>query len=192
MAIYIKGAGMTKFDVDRRGTYERVHEVVNEAIKDSEISMEDIDAIFTSNSETGRNEERQKHPGPLISSILQKEVPILNVPAACGGGGVALWDAINYLNSSDASNVMVIGYDSVVSSTSDILTDEILMGGERRYEQTEGLNFPAQNALVAQQYMMKYGATEKDFALVALKNHENAFYNPKARFYKKRVTLEMI
>ena len=66
------------------------------------------------------------------------------------------------------------------------------MGGERIYEQSEGLIFPAQNALVAQQYMLKYGATTDDFALVAYKNHQNAFLNPKARFYKKEVTLKQI
>ncbi|MBI2650188.1 thiolase family protein, partial [Candidatus Woesearchaeota archaeon] len=31
-----------------------------------------------------------------------------------------------------------------------------------------------------------------DFALVAYKNHRNAFANPKARFYKKEVTLKQI
>jgi acetyl-CoA C-acetyltransferase len=39
---------------------------------------------------------------------------------------------------------------------------------------------------------MKYGATADDLALVALKNHENAYNNPKARFYKKSVTLKQI
>jgi acetyl-CoA C-acetyltransferase len=66
------------------------------------------------------------------------------------------------------------------------------MAAERLYEQSEGLIFPAQNALVAQQYMMKYGADLDDLALVAFKNHENAYLNPKARFYRKRVTLDEI
>src|SRR3989338_1202310 len=66
------------------------------------------------------------------------------------------------------------------------------MAAERIYEQAEGLNFPAQNALVAQQYMLKYCATPDDLALVAYKNHKNAFLNPKARFYKKKVSMEEI
>ena len=40
--------------------------------------------------------------------------------------------------------------------------------------------------------MLKYGATSDDFALVAYKNHKNAYLNPKARFYKKEVTLKQI
>jgi len=153
---------------------------------------EEETAECSTNSESGRNEERQKHQGPMLSSILKKNIPILNIRAGCAGGGVALWNSINNLRSSDAKNILIVGYDSVVSSSSAVLTDEILMGGERMYEQQEGLNFPAQNALVAQQYMMKYGATENDLALIALKNHKNAFDNEKARFYGKKVTMEMI
>jgi len=92
----------------------------------------------------------------------------------------------------DYDNVLVVGVERLLSNNSQNMTHEIMMAAERIYEQTEGLIFPAQNALVAQQYMLKYGATTDDFALVALKNHQNAFYNPKARFYKKEVTLDDI
>ena len=192
MGIYIKGAGMTKFDVDKRGSFERICECVNEALEYAGMKFDDIDAVFASSTDSARNEERLKHQGPMLSSLFQRKIPILNVPAGCAGGGVALWDSINYLKTSNCRNVLTLGYDSVVSCTSTILTDEILMGSERIYEQTEGLIFPAQNALVAQQYMMKYNVKENDLALVALKNHENAFNNPKARFYQKKVTMDMI
>src|SRR3989338_9083946 len=192
MKTYIRGAVMTKFDVDRRPSFERIYECTNEALESSGLDFEDIDVIFCSNSESGRSEERQKHQGPLLSSIFRKDIPILNVRAGCAGGGIAFWNAINHLHASAARNILVIAYDNLVSLNTETLTDEILMGGERIYEQTEGLIFPAQNALVAQQYMMKYGATEDDLALVALKNHDNACLNPKARFYGKKVTLDMI
>ena len=192
MGIYVKGVGMTKFDVDKRGSFERVCECVNEALESAGMKFDDIDAVFASSTDSARNEERLKHQGPMLSSLFQRNMPILNVPAGCAGGGVALWNSINYLKTSNCRNVLALGYDSVMSCTSTILTDEILMGSERIYEQTEGLIFPAQNALVAQQYMMKYNATEDDLALVALKNHENAFDNPKARFYQKKVTIDMI
>lgn len=192
MTTYIRGVGMTKFDVGRRGTYERVRECVNEAIESAGMEFNEVDTIFTSNSESGRSEDRQKHQGPLLSTLFQREMPILNIHGGCAGGGIALWNSISHLNSSNCRNIMVVGYDNIVSLTTEVLTDEILMGGERIYEQSEGLIFPAQNALVAQQYMIKYGATSEDLALVALKNHENAFNNPKAHFFGKKVTLDMI
>ena len=192
MAIYIKGAGMTKFDVDERSSYERVYECVNEALDSGNISMKEIDAVFVSNCEPETNGERQRHTGPMISSMFQKRMPIITVPAGCGGGGTALWNAAEFQKKNNMRNILVIGFEKLVANLSENITDEMFMGGERIYEQSEGVIFPAQNALVAQQYMVKYGATEDDLALVALKNHENAFLNPKARFYGKKVTLDMI
>ena len=192
MAIYIKGAGMTKFDVDERGSYERIYECVNEALDSGNVSMKEIDAVFVSNCEPETNGERQRHIGPMISSMFQKRMPIITVPAGCGGGGTALWNAAEFQKKNNMRNILVIGFEKLVANLSENITDEMFMGGERIYEQAEGVIFPAQNALVAQQYMAKYGATEDDLALVALKNHENAFLNPKARFYGKKVTLEMI
>jgi len=192
MAIYIKGAGMTKFGIDERGSYERIYECVNEALDSGNVGMKEIDAIFVSNCEPETNGERQRHTGPMISSMFQKRMPIITVPAGCGGGGTALWNAAEFQKKNNMRNILVIGFEKLVANLSENITDEMFMGGERIYEQSEGVIFPAQNALVAQQYMARYNATEDDLALVALKNHENAFLNPKARFYGKKVTLDMI
>ena len=183
---------MSKFDVSQDWSYERIYDCVNEALDSGNVSLEDIDAVFISSSEAESNGERQKHTAPMISSMLKKKIPMLTVPAGCCGGGAALWDAVSFQKVNNARNVLVIGFEKLVANISEKATDEMLRGGERIYEQAEGLIFPAQNALVAQQYMMKYDATSDDLALVALKNHENAFDNPKARFYKKKITLEMI
>jgi len=189
---YIKGAGMSNFDISQKGSYERIYECVNEALESGDVSLGEIDAVFVSNGEPGTNGESQKHIGPMMSSMFQRKIPMITVPAGCGGGGAALWNSINYQKTSNANNILVIGFEKLVANISENVTDEMLMGGERVYEQAEGMIFPAQNALVAQQYMMKYNATSDDLALVALKNHDNAFLNPKARFYGKKVTLEMI
>ena len=192
MGIYIKGAGMTRFDIDQKSSHDRIYECVNEAFDFENIGMDEIDAIFVSNCETDSNGDRQKHVSPMLSSMFQKKMPIITVPAGCGGGGAALWNAINFHKKNNINNVLVIGFEKLVANRSENITDEMFMGGERIYEQTEGMIFPAQNALVAQQYMMKYSTTHDDLALVSLKNHENAFLNPKARFYKKKVTMDMI
>src|SRR3989338_780094 len=190
--MYIKGVGMTKFGIQQDLSSHMVYEASREALEDAGISMNEIDAIVVSSIEIMSNGERQKHSASFMSSLFQIKVPILSVPAGCAGGGTALWTANRLYKTSSYRNILVIGFEKAVANTSKSVTDEILMGGERIYEQAEGLIFPAQNALVAQQYMLKYGATTDDFAQVALKNHENAFLNPKAAFYKKKVTLEQI
>ena len=190
--IFIKGVGMTQFGVQEETTSHMIHESSFEALKDADISMNDIDAIVLSNIDILSNGERQRHSASVLSSLFQTKLPILTVPAGCAGGGIALWTAVKFLKSGNYKNIFVVAFEKFVSNISQKVTDEMVMGTERIYEQAEGLNFPAVNALVAQQYMLKYGATTDDLALVAYKNHQNAFLNPKARFYKKEVTLNQI
>ena len=179
---------MTKFGAQTYTSQELVYEATLEALNDADFNIGDIDAVVVSAIDTESNGERQRLFSNVLSSILRKKVPILTVTAVCGGGGAALWTA----NKLDYNNVLVAGVERLLTNNSMRITDEIMMAAERIYEQTEGMNFPAENALVAQQYMLKYGATPDDLALVAYKNHQNAFLNPKARFYKKKVSLEEI
>lgn len=190
--MFIKGVGMTKFGIDECTSGHLVYEATIEALNDCSMSMYDVDAVVVSNNDILSNGERQRHSSSMISSLFQKKMPIVAVPAGCAGGGTALWTAMNLGKSGTYRNILVIGFEKMVSNLSKRITDEMLMGTERIYEQTEGMNFPAENALVAQQYMEKFGVTSDDLALVALKNHNNAFLNPKARFYKKKVSIEEI
>ncbi|MBI2557939.1 hypothetical protein HYW20_01345 [Candidatus Woesearchaeota archaeon] len=178
--MYIKGVGMTRFGLQQDISSHMIYEATMEALDDAEMSMDNVDAVVVSSIELMSNGERQKHSGSVISSLFQKSLPILSVPAGCAGGGTALWTANKLHRTSNYTNILVVGFDKIMANTSKKVTDEIAMGGERIYEQSEGLIFPAQNALVAQQYMLRYGATTDDFALVAYKNHQNAYMNPKA------------
>jgi acetyl-CoA C-acetyltransferase len=187
--MYIKGVGMTKFGVHLKTSQELCYEAIMEALEDASMSLNEIDEIIIAKADSANDGERQRlFPGVLSSILNYRDRPIIRVVAACSGGGAAIWNAVN----SEANNVLTVGVEKLTPAPTKYVTDDLMMASERVYEQTEGLNFPAQNALIAQQYMIRYGVTEKDLALVALKNHENAFDNPKARFYKKRVTLEMI
>ena len=186
--MYIKGIGMTKFGLDNNSSQKMIYEASFEALEDADMSPDDMDAIVVTNMDLFWNGERQRHSASMINSVLSSKTPVIRVIAGCSGGGNALWTAQNL----GFDNVLVIGFERLVSSSSELRTDEILMGSERIYEQAEGMIFPAQNALVAQQHFLRYGSNSDDLALVALKNHDNAYMNPKAAFYKKKVTLEQI
>ena len=186
---YIKGVGMTKFGIHAETTQELCYEAIMEALDDANMPLSEIDEIIIAKGDSQNDGERQRLFQGVLSSILQDEnIPIIQIVAACCGGGVALWNAIN----SQAKNCLVVGVEKLTPSPTKYITDDLMMASERIYEQTEGLSFPAQNALIAQQYMMKYKANSDDLALVSLKNHENAFGNPKARFYKKKDTFHII
>ncbi len=179
---------MTQFSFEDRTSHEMIHEALMEALDDSDMVINDIDAVIITTLDNTSNGERQRHTSSLLSSLIKMQAPIIRVPAGCGGGGAAVWTAAQL----GYDNILCVGAERLAANTSSNITDEILTGGERIYEQAEGLIFPAQNALVAQQHMLKYGTTTDDLALIALKNHENANKNPKAGFYGKKVSLEQI
>tara|TARA_Y100000310_G_scaffold68197_1_gene63505 strand:+ start:16721 stop:17854 length:1134 start_codon:yes stop_codon:yes gene_type:complete len=191
--MFIKGVGCTKFGLEQN-YLKMIHEASFEALNQGDLGIKDIDMVVVSNLNLTTNGERQRLKASLISSVFKKTMPIIHVPSACEGGGVALWTALNFLKNQENgfNNILVLGYEKLVANLSRVITDDILMASERLYEQEEGLNFPAQYALVAQQHMLKFGSTEDDFALIAEKNHFNAALNPKARFYKKNVSLSEI
>ena len=189
--MFIKGVGCTNFGVEQ-SSQKLVYEAVNEALNDADIGIANIDVILISSMTLASNGERQRHISAMLSSLFQRKLPIINITAACAGGGAALWSAIQLSYNPNYNNILVVGVEKILANINEIIIDELMMGADYVYEQLEGLNFPAQNALIAQQHMLKHGTTEEDFALVAYKNHKNGFLNPKARFYKKEVTLEQI
>ena len=190
--MFIKGVGMTKFGIQEDPSSHMVYTATMEALNDADMSMEDVDAIVLSNNDLVSNGERQRHSASMLSSLFQKKLPIITVVSGCSGGGTALWTSVKFQRSGNYNNILVVGFEKMVANVSKRVTDEMVMGTERIYEQNEGMNFPAENALVAQQYMLMYDATPDDFALVAFKNHQNAYTNPKARFYNKKISLEDI
>jgi len=65
----------------------------------------------------------------------------------------------------------------------------LAMASDFPFEQWHGITFPGLYALMATAHMHKYGTTEKQLAMVAVKNHHNGFLNPKAHM-QREVTLE--
>ena len=186
--MFLKGVGMTKFNYSQKQWWQLAYEATMEALEDCSMKISEIDAIVLSAMSSAAGGEHQTHKISLLSDLFKTHVPIIETPAVCAGGGIAFWTA-NHLN---FNNVLVVSGERLVDNHSEITTDWILSAAERAIEQTEGLLFPVQNALVWQQYMKKYKATMDDLALIAFKNHKNAALNPKAYFYKRPVPLEKI
>jgi acetyl-CoA C-acetyltransferase len=190
--IYLKGVGMTKFDYSQKHWWQLAFEAAMDALKDSKITMADIDAIAFSGISSAAGGEHQTHKVSLLSGLFKTNVPIIETPSVCGGGGAAFWTALRLLRDEGINNVLVLSGEKLVDNRADVTTDWILSAAERVIEQTEGLLFPAQNALVYQQYCQKYGGSHEDLELIAFKNHQNAEKNPNAYYYKRPVSLEKI
>ena len=189
--MFIKGVGCTRYGIHDKNTQLLAYEAVQKALSDADISMSRIDAVVCSTIEWFYTGEFQRHFASMLSGVLKTNVPIIRIPAACAGGGTALWTA----NRLGYDNVLVVGAEKLHGHTKNtqMITKEFGMAAESRWEQPEGLNFPAENALVAQSYLERYPETTMDdLALIAFKNHENGFLNPNAHFYGKKVSLDKI
>lgn len=187
--MYIKGVGMTKFDYSTKPWWQLAFEASLEAFKDAQMTPADIDAIVFSSISTAAGGEHQSHKVSFLSDLFKTNVPIIEVPSVCGGGGVAFWTALHLQG---FKNILVLASEKYADNKSETTVDWILSAAEKTIEQPEGMLFPVQNALIWQQYMAKYKATMDDLSLVAFKNHTNAAFNPKAYFYKKPIDLEKI
>lgn len=187
--MYIKGVGMTKFDYSQKPFWRFVYEAAMEALEDAQMKISDINGIvFSGISSADGIAEHQTHKVSLLSDLFKTNVPIIETPSVCAGGGVAFWTGLRL----NLDNVLVVAAEKLVDNRSEVTVHWILSAAERVLEQTEGMIFPVQNALIWQQYMKKYGATMDDLSLIAYKNHQNAALNPKAYYYKRPVPLEKI
>jgi len=186
---YIKGVGMTKFDYSQKHWWQLAYEAAIEALKDAKMNISEIDAIVFTGMSSASGGEHQTHKVSLLSGLFKVNIPIIETPSVCGGGGVAFWTALHLQG---FKNILVLAGERLVDNKSEVVTDEILSAAERVIEQPEGMLFPVQNALVWQMYAKKYGGSTDDLSLIAFKNHQNAALNPNAYFYKRPMDLEKV
>ncbi len=188
--MYISGIGRTKFGVLSESLLELAYEAMINAINDSGLSVGDIEAIFVSNF-LGGPLNAQLHLNSVIASLLPDiNIPILRVETACASSSVALKQAMYSTN--DFKNVLVLGVEKMSSNHLTGQTEAISMAAHRELDQSTGLIFPANYALIAQQYMNRYGVEHEVFEKISYINHKNANLNPLAHFYGKEITMDKI
>ncbi|MBU4190392.1 MAG: thiolase domain-containing protein [Candidatus Thermoplasmatota archaeon] len=188
--MYITGIGRTKFGILEKSLPELLYEAIYKALDDSPVEITDINAIIVANF-LGGPSQGQLHLNSLISSLLPgTNLPVFRVEAACASGGLAVHQAFSMPKK--FKNILVVGVEKLNNLPTKTVTKNLAMAGDVLRDQKEGVIFPAQYAIVADQYLRKYAATHDDLALVSLKNHRNATLNPLAHFHHKDVDLETI
>lgn len=184
--MYITGIGRTKFGALSQTLPELAYEAMYRAVRDAGMSITEIDAIYVSNF-LGGPLNGQLHLNSVIASLLPGvNIPIARVETACASSSVALKQAMYALEKLD--HVLVVGVEKMTSKAATGVTEAIAMASDRSADQQNGLIFPANYALIAQQYMRKYHVSHDILEQVALINHDNARLNPLAHFYYKSVT----
>jgi acetyl-CoA acetyltransferase len=203
--VVVAGVGMTAFGkfLDR-SVKSLVAESVQAAIKDSEMGDSDkgIDTIYYANTASGilqgQHSVRGQH---AMREAGLNGIPLINIENACASGSTAL---------NQAWLAVASGYVDVA----------LAVGAEKLYHPDKRLTFAAMGsaldqdylaeiyadlgadtgdqsvfmdvyARAATEYMQRTGATQEDFARVAVKNHDNGALNPEAQ-YRSRFTLDEV
>ena len=189
--VSIVSAGLSKFG-KLEGLYGR--EIFAEAAKEAFDSCpnldpkKDIKALFLGHM--GESYEHQGHTGATAADWAGLlHIPATRTETACASSGAALRAGIFAVLSGLYDTVMVGGVEKMTHRTTAEVTEYLAMASDFPFEQWHGITFPGLYALMATAHMHKYGTTEEQMAMVAVKNHHNGFLNPKAHM-QKEVTLE--
>ena len=183
--VAIIGVGNSNFGVRKDvNLSELTFEAVKPALDDASVSGEDIDFVSLA-SVGGMYEE-------ALPAVVAAEycgltgAGLVRCEAACASGSAAFYTS--YLNvASGCSDIsMAVGMEKMTEVDTPTMMEMIGRAGSYMWEfHNIGMTFPAYYALYASAHMARYGTTEEDLALVAVKNHKYGAMNPKARFQKE-------
>jgi len=187
----IVSAGMSKFGrID--GVYGR--ELFAEAAKEAfERSpnldpKKDIKALFIGHM--GESYEHQGHTGPTLADWAGlTPAAAVRTEGACASSGVAFRLGIMSILSGMYDVVMAGGVEKMTHRSTAEVTEYLAMASDHPFEQWNGMTFPGLFALMATAHMHRYGTTERQMAMIAVKNHKHGALNPKAHM-QKEITLE--
>jgi len=171
--VFIGGVGIHQFGRFEKGYRELGAHAAREALQDAGISYTDVD--FTLVANVGAEMAKGQNVMNLVGSTGR---PIVNVEAACGSSGSALYIGAGMIKSGAATIVLCVGVEKASRGF-------IPASGYEEWQIKTGLGVnPVYFSFVAQQLMADSGVTRDDLADVSVKNHQHAVHNPNAMFRK--------
>ncbi|MCD6560879.1 MAG: thiolase family protein [Deltaproteobacteria bacterium] len=188
--ISIVGAGMTKFaKMPERDVIDLGREACIKAIKSSGVPRKDIQIAYCGTARTGQLLNRECGVGQtILLDIGISGIPVTSVGNFCASGSSALREAYLAIASGMYDVALAIGVEKLsvrkgkgLPLTSDGVTLLTALG----------FSPPAYFAEIATRHMYEFGTTEKQMALVTVKNRGHSRYNPNCQ-YQTSVTVEEV
>jgi len=181
--VAIIGMGQTQHAAQRTEVNfpELVYEAVSLALKDAGIGIDGIDNVITTCNDFW--------DGRTISSMATGDVSGArgkNVSAVEGDGAFGAFYGLTRILSGAYGTTLVTAYSKGSESVPYLITNAAF---DPIYMRSLGLDMVTSCALQARRYMKRYGISEEECALVAVKNRGNALANPNAH-QGMRITVE--
>lgn len=185
--VAVIGVGNSKFGVRNDvNVSELMFEAVKPSFEDAGIASKDVEYVALGSVGAGAWYE-ELLPAVVVSEYCGLTgAGLTRVEAACASGSAAFFSAYSAVASGYADIAMALGVEKMREIDTPTAMEWIGRAGYYFWEfHNFGLTFPAYYALYANAYMAKYGTTEEDLALVAVKNHKYAAMNPLAHLQNK-------
>lgn len=183
-SVCVLGAGSTKYGRLDDSIVDITVQASADAINSAGVEPGDIKAGYISN--VFGIADKQVHLGPVIMSNLGiSDRPSLSIESACGSGSVSFREAYANVAAGFYDCLLVAGTEKVTHTGTEWTTTYFAYCSDFFHEGSAGVSFPGLFASMARAYLTEFGATEEDFAQVAVKNHNNGILNPKAHLQKK-------
>ncbi|MDH7799263.1 MULTISPECIES: thiolase family protein [unclassified Beijerinckia] len=180
--VFVVGTGLIPFGKYPHKTLAEIGwPAVKEAIIESELSPQSIDAVYCGSALGGMLTGQR-----VMKTLGITGMPIINIENACSSSSSALAEAWTAVASGRHDVALVIGVEKLTKFGGGTLPLE-----REDWEVNQGMVMPALYAMRARRYMHEYGLTDQQLAQVAVKAHEHGSLNPNAQI-RKKVTIEEV
>ena len=171
--VAVIGVGQTKYEQGKRETFhELVWEVANKALDDAGITVNEIDNVVSVSSDFWDGRTISSMAISDTSGAFGKDISTVEGDGTFG----VLYGMMRILSGSFGTTMVVAHHKGTESNMNGITNTAFDPLVERRL----GLDAVTSAAMQARRYMTVSGATERQFAMVSVKNHGNAKRNPYA------------
>ena len=204
--VVVAGAAMTPFGKFPDTSLKALAgEAAVGALDDAGLAADEVESVFFGNAVAGLITGQEMVRGQVeLRETGLLGVPIFNVENACASASSAFHLAWMAVASGQSEVALAIGAEKLVHPEKERSFQALAAGTdlERRQdleqfvygaegEPGSGSLFMDVYALLARRYSERSGATERDFAEIAVKNHRHGALNPKAQ-YRDEVTVEEV
>ncbi|MDR1014535.1 MAG: hypothetical protein LBL86_06095 [Coriobacteriales bacterium] len=183
----VVGVGHTKFGRFNGTFLDMAGAAAIEALHDAGIDLaagkHGIDQVFLASMGVGQVNKLSGAASALVDTLNLRPAMAETIENGPASGASAVKIAYMAIASGLVDTVLVVGAEQMRVLSGWESTDFVATMLHPEAEYPYGLTLPAFAGMFTRLHMEKYGSTEKDLAIVAVKNHENAMLNPVAHIH---------
>ncbi len=187
--VFVIGLGITSFSRLEYPIAEIAGYASMMALKDCGLSK--VDHIYVANMGAGRVNHQTALASALVDHLSMFPIGAEGIENGPASGASAIKTGYMAVASGLHDVVMVTGVERMREVNNLEATDFVASLTHPLAEQVYGVTLPSMAGMFARLYMEKYGVTSRHLAMVAIKNHDNAMFNPFAHLHE-RITMEGI